>query len=102
MRNFIPKAISEVAPPRDPYYNPANLENASTCVKEKEFTHQISRGRHEPHPADQRSGASRRHFFFRAARLGTTWPGCSATQQEPLSLIYRSGCQPAATRAVSS
>src|SRR5216684_4386708 len=100
MRNFVSEAIFEVAPFREPYYNPVNLENACTCVKEKESIQRIAGS--APHAADQRSGASSRNFFFGAAGVGTTWPGRSAAHQEPLSFVQRSGCAPAATRAFSS
>jgi hypothetical protein len=47
------KAIFEVALFYEPYYNPANLENAGICVKEKEFINQLGWAWGWPHTAHQ-------------------------------------------------
>jgi len=58
-----------VAVPLKPYYNPVNLENAETRVKQKEFILRIGRAQTAAHAAYQRSGAPRGHFLLCVARM---------------------------------
>src|SRR5208282_6376014 len=86
-KNSLGSAFFEVAVPRKPYYNPANLEKAGSRVKRKEFLQAIGRSSGSPPPAHQRSCAPRRYFFFRLARLGSFGARFSASHQEPLPFV---------------
>src|ERR1700721_3570730 len=66
-KNSLGSEFFEVAVPRKPYYNPANLEKAGSRVKRKEFLQAISKSSGAAPPAHQRSGAARGRLFFRAA-----------------------------------
>src|SRR2546430_10079229 len=85
-----------VAVPLKPYYNPAKLKKAGASVKQKEFIRSIGGAEAAAHAAHQRSRTPRRHFFFRAARLGSSGTCFSAAHSEPLPPLYRSRCAPAA------
>src|SRR5690349_21115004 len=94
--------IFEVAVPRKPYYNPANLEKVGGGVKQKEFIGRISGARKLATAAYQRSGPPRGDFFFRVARVGSARAGDSATYTKPLPALWRIRCAAAAARDFSS
>src|SRR5215472_2423212 len=73
-----------VATPLQPYYNLANLEKVGRGVKQKECIQRIGQGSWPPAFAHKRSGAPRGHFFLRAARLGSPWPGNAPANAQPL------------------
>src|SRR5712692_8498218 len=82
----------------EPYYNPVNLEKAATRVKHKEFIQRIGEARRPSLAAHQPSGPPIGHFLFRAARLGSLGPDCTAAHAEPLPPLYRIRCAPVAAR----
>src|SRR5271165_1772067 len=86
----------EVAVPPKPYYNPANLEKAGSRVKRKEFLQAISKSSSTSPSAHQRSGAPRRHFLLRLARLGSARPRFSTSNRKPIPSLRRSRRSPAA------
>src|ERR1700719_1686146 len=90
-KEIFSRPFFEVAPPHEPYYNPANLEKACIRVKEKESIHQIIAARRSPHAAHQRGSASRGHIVVGSAFVGSTGPRRSTAHQEPLPPVYRSG-----------
>src|ERR1700719_4298840 len=101
-KEIFSRPFFEVAPPHEPYYNPANLEKVSIRVKEKEFIHQIGGARRSHYAAHQRSSAARGHFVFSPAFVGGAGPRRSAAHQEPLPVVHRSRRASAATRALPS
>src|SRR5690349_11198143 len=91
-----------VAVPSKPYYNPVKLKKAGGSVKEKEFIRRIGGAEAAAHAAHQRSRASRGHFFFRIARLGSAGTCFSTAHSEPLPSFYRSRCAPPSARDFSA
>src|SRR5271169_2262262 len=92
----------EVAVPPKPYYNPANLEKAGSRVKRKEFLQAIGKSNGAPPAAHQRGGATRGHFLFRVARLGSAGPRFASSHGKPVPSLRGSRRSLAAARGISA
>jgi len=101
-KNSLGSEFFEVAVPRKPYYNPANLEKAGSRVKRKEFLQAISKPNSSSPPAYQRSGAARGRLFFRASRLGSSRSRFAPSYGKSLPPLCRDRCSPAAARGFST
>src|SRR5580658_2767506 len=101
-KNSLGRGFFEVAVPRKPYYNPANLEKAGTRVKWKEFLQVINKSIGPPPAAHQRGVPPRGDFLIRITCLGSARPCFSAAHEKPLSFICRGRCASLAARCFSS